>query len=147
MPIAMSPSPSPPSSPRPGILFLGDDIQYCPEIHERLHSQFDIIHPPLSDLDRPTFLQHLRDGTWGDFQAIMRPSWHTGGEMGKWDKELIQLLPKGVRVSASAGAGYDWVDVVCLADHGTLNLYLSQIRIYEKQRSFPKFCARIQLPC
>ncbi len=120
MPIAMSPSPSPASSSRPRILFLGDDIQYCPEIYKRLQSQFDVIHPPPSDLRRPAFLQHLRDGTWGDFQAIMRPSWHTGGEMGKWDQELIGLLPQGVKVYASAGAGYDWVDVSCLAEHGSL---------------------------
>ncbi|KAI4187428.1 MAG: hypothetical protein LQ346_005496 [Caloplaca aetnensis] len=116
----MSPSPSPPSSSRPRILFLGDDIQYCPEIYKRLQSQFDVIHPPPPDLRRPAFLQHLRDGTWGEFQAIMRPSWHTGGEMGRWDQELIELLPQGVKVSASAGAGYDWVDVSCLAEHGIL---------------------------
>ncbi|KAL8926291.1 MAG: hypothetical protein Q9208_003013 [Pyrenodesmia sp. 3 TL-2023] len=120
MPIAMSPSPSPPSSSRPRILFLGDDVRYCPDIYKRLQAQFDIIQPPPSDLQRSAFLQHLRDGTWGDFQAIMRPSWHTGGEMGKWDKELIESLPQAVKVYASAGAGYDWVDVACLAQHGIL---------------------------
>ncbi len=40
--------------------------------------------------------------------------------MGKWDKELIELLPEGVKIYASAGAGYDWVDVGCLAEHGEL---------------------------
>ncbi|KAI4124904.1 MAG: hypothetical protein LQ338_004565 [Usnochroma carphineum] len=118
MPIAMSPSPPP--STRPRILFLGAGIQYCPEVYQRLQSQFDIIQPALSDLQRPAFLQHLRHRTWGDFQAIMRPSWHTGNEMGEWDRELIELLPKGVKVSASAGAGYEWVDVVCMAEHGIL---------------------------
>lgn len=39
--------------------------------------------------------------------------------MGNWDEELIQLLPPGLKVYASAGAGYDWVDVFCLAKHGT----------------------------
>ncbi|KAL8676955.1 MAG: hypothetical protein Q9186_006586 [Xanthomendoza sp. 1 TL-2023] len=121
MPIAMSPPPSPSSSShRPRILFLGDDIHYNPDIYKRLTSQFDIIHPCPADLQRPAFLQHLRDGSWGQFQAIMRPSWHTGGEMGKWDREMIELLPRGVKVSASAGAGYDWVDVACLAEHGIL---------------------------
>ncbi|KAL8732897.1 MAG: hypothetical protein Q9166_002498 [cf. Caloplaca sp. 2 TL-2023] len=118
MPIAMSPSP--PSSDRPRILFLGDDVTYNPDMYKRLAAQFDIIHPLPPDLQRPAFLQKLKDGSWGDFQAIMRPSWHTGGEMGKWDKELIELLPRGVKVSASAGAGYDWVDVECLAEHGIL---------------------------
>ncbi|KAI4092245.1 MAG: hypothetical protein LQ344_003603 [Seirophora lacunosa] len=117
MPIAMSPSPPP---TRPRILFLGDGIQYSPDIYKRLQSHFDFVHPTKDDRHRPAFLHHLREGTWGDFQAIMRPSWHSGGEMGKWDEELIGLLPHGVRVSASAGAGYDWVDVGCLADHGIL---------------------------
>ncbi|KAL9602360.1 MAG: hypothetical protein Q9219_001926 [cf. Caloplaca sp. 3 TL-2023] len=112
-------SPSPPSD-RPRILFLGDDIIHETEMYQDLASQFDIIQPPLTHLQRPAFIQHLKDGTWGDFQAIMRPSWHTGGEMGRWDRELIELLPPGVKVSASAGAGYDWVDVACLAEHGIL---------------------------
>lgn len=38
--------------------------------------------------------------------------------MGNWDQELIELLPPSLKVYASAGAGYDWVDVVCLARHG-----------------------------
>ena len=38
--------------------------------------------------------------------------------MGRWDREVIELLPSSVKVSASAGAGYDWVDTECLAEHG-----------------------------
>ena len=38
--------------------------------------------------------------------------------MGKWDQELIELLPRSVKVYASAGVGYDRVDVGCLAEHG-----------------------------
>lgn len=40
--------------------------------------------------------------------------------MGRWDTELIPLLPSSVRVFASAGAGYDWADVDVLAAHGIL---------------------------
>lgn len=40
--------------------------------------------------------------------------------MGRWDKELVPLLPESVKVFASAGAGYDWADVDVLADHGNL---------------------------
>lgn len=40
--------------------------------------------------------------------------------MGRWDTELISLLPPTCRVFASAGAGYDWVDVDVLAQHGIL---------------------------
>lgn len=125
MPIAMSPTRP---SIRPQILFLGDDVKYNPSIYERLTSQFDIIQPPPAHLERSAFLQHLRAGTWGDFQAIMRPSWHTGGEMGKWDKELIELLPQGLKVYASAGAGYDWVDTARLAEHGTCRHSFRSVR-------------------
>ncbi|KAL9612656.1 MAG: hypothetical protein Q9167_002783 [Letrouitia subvulpina] len=103
---------------KPTVLFLGDNVVHNHDIYDRLSAQFDIIQPPPADLVRPAFLRHLEKKTWGDFQAIMRPSWHTGGEMGQWDRELIELLPDRVKVYASAGAGYDWVDVSCLAEHG-----------------------------
>ncbi|KAL8665094.1 MAG: hypothetical protein Q9202_002494 [Teloschistes flavicans] len=117
VPIAMSPSHL---SNRPRILFLGKEILYNPSIYKRLLSQFEIVQPSLQDLQREPFMQHLRDGTWGDFQAIMRPSWHSGNEMERWDSETIELLPRGLKVFASAGAGYDWVDTACLAKHGIL---------------------------
>lgn len=106
------------ASEKPTILHLGDPIIHNPELHERLLSQFTIINPPSEDLERPTFIRHLKGKTWGNFQAIMRPFWKTGGEMGKWDPELISLLPSSVQVFTSAGAGFDWVDVKSLAEHG-----------------------------
>ena len=42
--------------------------------------------------------------------------------MGRWDRELIELLPREVKVYASAGAGYDWVDTDVLAEHGRFML-------------------------
>jgi len=109
-------------SSKPVVLHLGEPIKYNTELYDHLESQFHIINPPASDWERPAFLNHLRNKTWGDFVAIMRPFWNTGGEMGRWDRELINLLPKGVKVYASAGAGYDWVDTDVLAEHGTLKL-------------------------
>lgn len=38
--------------------------------------------------------------------------------MGRWDSELISHLPASVKLFASAGAGYDWVDVDILAKFG-----------------------------
>ena len=114
-----SSTPSPKTSPKPIILHLGDPIEYNHELHKRLDDQFHIIRPSASDLQRPNFLTHLKKKTWGEFVAIMRPFWNTGNEMKPWDKELIELLPKGVKVYASAGAGYDWVDTESLAEHGT----------------------------
>lgn len=37
--------------------------------------------------------------------------------MGRWDVELISLLPKSVRIFASAGAGFDWADIDVLSEH------------------------------
>ena len=38
--------------------------------------------------------------------------------MGRWDAEMIPLLPKSLKVFASAGAGFDWADVDLLANAG-----------------------------
>lgn len=51
---------------------------------------------------------------FGNFSAIFRPHFQTGGEMGQWDDELIGLLPESVRIFASAGAGFNWADVDAL---------------------------------
>lgn len=40
--------------------------------------------------------------------------------MGRWDSELIPLLPPSLKVYASAGAGYDWADVDIMAKRGIL---------------------------
>lgn len=39
--------------------------------------------------------------------------------MGRWDKEMIPLIPKSCKIFASAGAGFDWADVDILAERGT----------------------------
>lgn len=107
---------------KPIVLHLGEPIDHHKELYSDLGSQFVFTNPPASDLERSAFIKNLRDRKWGDFSAIMRPFWNTGGEMGKWDKEIIELLPKSVKVYASAGAGYDWVDTHTLADHGSSRL-------------------------
>ena len=120
MPLAGPPSPpAAAGTGKPIILHLGDPIVHHLEFYSRLQSHFEFINPPLSDLHRPTFIKHLRERTWGNFSAIMRPFWNTGGEMGKWNGEIIELLPETVKVYASAGAGYDWVDTHALAQHGS----------------------------
>lgn len=40
--------------------------------------------------------------------------------MGRFDSELLSLLPASLRVYASAGAGYDWADVDLMAERGIL---------------------------
>jgi lactate dehydrogenase-like 2-hydroxyacid dehydrogenase len=102
----------------PTILHLGDPILYNHELHDGLAKQFDIIRPSYDERLRPAFIQALKCRRWGEFAAIMRPFWSSGGEMGEWDEELISLLPSSVKVFASAGAGFDWVNVEELAKHG-----------------------------
>lgn len=106
------------SSSKPTVLHIGDPIKYNPETHALLAKTFNIIRPSTEERQRPAFLQALRERKWGDFSAIMRPFWGTGGEMGKWDDELIGALPASVRVFASAGAGFDWADTEALGKRG-----------------------------
>ncbi|PLB43345.1 putative D-mandelate dehydrogenase [Aspergillus steynii IBT 23096] len=105
---------------KPRVLHLGAPIKYNPTIYTRISQKFDIIQPQPSELPREEFKRALKERRWGDFDAVFRPFWNTGGEMGNWDEELIGLLPGSVRVMASAGAGYDWVDVKGLAKRGII---------------------------
>ncbi|ROW01284.1 hypothetical protein VMCG_05878 [Cytospora schulzeri] len=105
---------------KPIVLHLGDPIKYNTEIYAELESRFTVIRPSLEERQRDAFLDALRKRKWGDFSAIARPWWGTGGEMGRWDQELVPLLPKSLVVFASAGAGYDWADVDVLAEYGIL---------------------------
>ena len=100
------------------VLHLGDPVQHNPEIHNRFLSEFNIIRPSDAERQRPQFMQALKEKKWGNFDAIFRPFWNTGGEMGRWDAELVPLLPPSVKIFASAGAGYDWADVDVLAANG-----------------------------
>lgn len=105
---------------KPIILHLGDPIKYNHDLYKELGQQFTIIRPSTEERQREAFLEALRTRKWGDFEAVMRPFWVTGGEMGRWDKEMIPLLPKSLKVYASAGAGYDWADVDLMAEAGIL---------------------------
>lgn len=108
------------SNQKPTVLHIGDPIKYNHDLYKTLEQKFNIIRPSEEERQRGPFLEALRRNKWGDFQAVMRPFWITGGEMGRWDKELIPLLPKSVKVYASAGAGYDWADVDILAEASIL---------------------------
>ncbi|KAI1338274.1 hypothetical protein F5Y15DRAFT_137378 [Xylariaceae sp. FL0016] len=108
------------SATKPTVLHIGDPVKYNFELWERFSSEFNVIRPSLEDRQRGPFLQALKDRKWGDFVAVFRPFWNTGGEMGRWDKELIPLLPKSMRIYASAGAGFDWADTDIMAENGIL---------------------------
>ncbi|KAL4752226.1 hypothetical protein BDW72DRAFT_212091 [Aspergillus terricola var. indicus] len=67
---------------------------------------------------KPVVLHVGEPINYGDFVAIFRPHFQSGGEMGQWDDELIDLLPASVRIFASAGAGFNWADVEVLGRRG-----------------------------
>lgn len=106
------------SSSKPTILHLGDDIRWNHELYAKLNDTFNIVRT--HSMGREEFMKALKEKRWGDFVGMYRPFWNTGGEMGNWNKELIDLLPTSCKIYASAGAGFDWVDVQYLASHGTI---------------------------
>lgn len=105
---------------KPRILHLGDPIRFSKATHDLLTLNYDIIRPPTPERQRRAFTQALHNQKWGDFEAIFRPSCHSGGEMDDWDDELIGLLPPSVKVFASAGAGFDGVNTRLLGERGIL---------------------------
>ncbi|KAI9926989.1 hypothetical protein ASPWEDRAFT_32943 [Aspergillus wentii DTO 134E9] len=102
---------------KPIVLHLGDPIKYNHDLYNGAFSErFHIIRNDA--LDRESFIDALRTHKYGEFSAIFRPHFQTGGEMGQWDEELISLLPSSVRIFASAGAGFNWADVDALGRRG-----------------------------
>ncbi|KAI1075891.1 hypothetical protein F5B20DRAFT_369343 [Whalleya microplaca] len=112
------PLPGAPLGSKPIVLHIGDPVKYNPETYTQFTTQFEVVRPSADERQRPAFIQALREKRWGDFSAIFRPFWGTGGEMGQWDAELISLLPESVRIFASAGAGFDWADTRLLGERG-----------------------------
>lgn len=110
---------------RPIVLHIGDPIKYNPKTYEEFSDAFEIIRPTAAERERGEFIRALKERRWGDFSAIFRPFWGTGGEMGRWDAELVDLLPDTVKVFASAGAGFDWADTKLLGEKGVFPLFLS----------------------
>lgn len=103
---------------KPILLHCGADIKWNTTLYATLQQTFTIVRS--HSMSRAEFLSALQTKTFGDFAAIYRPFWSTGGEMSPWNKELIDLLPSSCKIYASAGAGFDWVDVQALAEKGVV---------------------------
>jgi hypothetical protein len=110
---------------KPVVLHIGDPTRYNPTTYATFAEAFDVVRPSTPERQRPEFARALAEGRWGDFAAVFRPFWGTGGEMGRWDDELIPLLPRSCRVFASAGAGFDWADTKALGERGKSGLSFS----------------------
>jgi len=130
---------------KPIVLHIGDPIKYNPGTYATFSQEFEVIRPSTPERERPEFIRALKERRWGDFSAIFRPFWGTGGEMGKWDAELIDLLPDSVKVFASAGAGFDWADTKLLGEKGKLvapiHLSVYPISLPTRQRRVPRTTA------
>ena len=72
---------------RPILLHCGDYIKWNHELYRKLADTFEIKRS--YSMSRAEFKQALQDKKFGDFVAIYRPFWNTGGEMSPWDQELM----------------------------------------------------------
>jgi hypothetical protein len=75
------------SSSKPILLHCGDDIKWNYELYAKIRERFEIVRS--NSMKREEFIRALQQHQFGDFVAIYRPFWNTGGEMGKWDQELM----------------------------------------------------------
>jgi hypothetical protein len=103
---------------KPVVLHIGDPVKWNTELYAKFSQDSTVLRPSLEERQREEFMKGLKEKRWGDFSAIFRPFWNTGGEMGRWDKDLIPLIPKSCKIFASAGAGFDWADVDLLGARG-----------------------------
>lgn len=103
---------------KPLVLHCGDAIKWNHDLYAEFSKQFNIKH--IGSVSREDFITALKNKTYGDFDAIYRPFWNTGGEMSPWNEELVSLLPSSCKIYTSAGAGFDWVDTKALAKRGII---------------------------
>lgn len=76
---------------KPILLQLGDDVKWNHELYRELQANFQIVRS--YSMKRPEFIEALGSKKFGDFVAMYRPFWNTGGEMGNWDDELMHVCP------------------------------------------------------
>ena len=74
---------------KPTVLYLGDDIRWNHDLYKKFEQTFTIQRS--YSMNREDFTNALKKNQFGDFVAIFRPFWNTGGEMGNWDDELMYL--------------------------------------------------------
>lgn len=72
---------------KPILLHLGDDVRWNQDLYKKLEEQFDIRRS--YSMNREDFKKALETNQFGEFAAMYRPFWNTGGEMGNWDDELM----------------------------------------------------------
>lgn len=78
------------SSSKPIVLHLGDDVRWNHDLYAELQEKYEIKRS--YSMGREDFKNALKEKKFGDFVAMYRPFWNTGGEMGKWDEELMFVI-------------------------------------------------------
>jgi len=76
------------SSTKPIVLHIGDPVKWNLEQYEEFSKDFTVIRPSTEERQRDGFMKALKEKRWGDFHAIFRPFWNTGGEMGRVSSPL-----------------------------------------------------------
>ena len=71
------------TSTKPIVLHIGDPVRWNTELYAKFSKDFTVIRPSLEERERDEFMKALKEKRWGDFSAIFRPFWNTGGEMGR----------------------------------------------------------------
>ena len=72
---------------KPIVLHCGDDVKWNHDLYRKFQDVFEIKRS--HSMPRQEFIQALKNKTFGDFYAIYRPFYNTGGEMCPWDAELM----------------------------------------------------------
>lgn len=72
---------------KPILLHCGNDIRWNHDLYKTLQSKFVIVRS--HSMSRAEFIEALKSKKFGDFAAIYRPFWGTGGEMSPWNRELM----------------------------------------------------------
>ncbi|KAH8927626.1 D-mandelate dehydrogenase [Atractiella rhizophila] len=93
------------------VLFLGlpIGIQYAQDLWEAFQQHFDVVFS--TEDTRQEFIDALLQKKYGDFHAILKPMVEFGIAPGRWDHELVSLLPETMKIFSAGGAGFDTVDI------------------------------------
>ena len=75
---------------KPIVLHCGEDIKWNHELYQKLQDTFEIKRS--YSMPRDEFIEALKNKQLGDFYAIYRPFYQTGGEMAPWDAELMFVV-------------------------------------------------------
>jgi len=71
------------SSTKPVVLHIGDPVKWNIDQYKQFAKDFTVVRPSGEERERDEFKKGLKENRWGDFSAIFRPFWNTGGEMGR----------------------------------------------------------------